>query len=199
MPAQQALQHVVPGGKNIAHIVKNGETETFSEKRQADGESGVPHCSQTARSHRRGNRNRDREVLLDLTQNRDESCHRRQKKVGQGDDGNSCWQAVCRFIQRAGPGRQNPGAAIDLFQAKSGGASEDKLMIGAPKSVISRILSESAAKIGLRTNITGGGKSIECEVLPFGAFQGIVALVADESKSRTAYVSRQGKQTEFGR
>ncbi len=36
MPTRQALQHIVPGGENIAHVVKDGEAETFSEVRQAD-------------------------------------------------------------------------------------------------------------------------------------------------------------------
>ena len=36
VPAQQALQHVVTGGENIAHIVKDGETETLPDIRQAD-------------------------------------------------------------------------------------------------------------------------------------------------------------------
>ena len=32
----QAFQHVVTGGEDVAHIVKDGEAETFSEKGQAD-------------------------------------------------------------------------------------------------------------------------------------------------------------------
>ena len=36
MPAQQSFQHIVTGSENIAHIVKDGEAETFSEIGQAD-------------------------------------------------------------------------------------------------------------------------------------------------------------------
>ena len=36
MPAQKTFDHVVTGGEDIAHIVKNGESETFSEVGQAD-------------------------------------------------------------------------------------------------------------------------------------------------------------------
>ena len=36
VPAQHALQHVVTGSKNIAHIVENRETEPFSQEGQAD-------------------------------------------------------------------------------------------------------------------------------------------------------------------
>ena len=36
VPAQQTFQHIVTGSENIAHIVKDGEAETFSEVRQAD-------------------------------------------------------------------------------------------------------------------------------------------------------------------
>ena len=36
MPAQEALDHIVFGGEDVAHIVKDGETETFSKIRKAD-------------------------------------------------------------------------------------------------------------------------------------------------------------------
>ena len=113
-----------------------------------------------------------------------------KKKFRQRDDGNILLTGRLQIIQRAGAGRQNPGASIDLFRAQSSRASEDKLMIGPAKSVIGRILGESSAIIRLRTNITGGNKAIQREVLPFGTFQGVVTLVAYERESRTAYVSR---------
>ena len=36
MPAHKALEHIVTRGKDVAHIVKNGEAEALSEIRQAD-------------------------------------------------------------------------------------------------------------------------------------------------------------------
>ena len=35
MPAYEALDHIVTGSENIAHIVKNGETEAFTKIRKA--------------------------------------------------------------------------------------------------------------------------------------------------------------------
>jgi len=37
VPARQALHHVVTGGENVAHIVKESETEAFTKPGQADG------------------------------------------------------------------------------------------------------------------------------------------------------------------
>src|SRR5580692_7829058 len=121
-----------------------------------------------------------------------------KKKLGEWDDGNSLLAGRLQSIQRTGPGRQNSGTAIDLLEPKGGGASKDKLMIDAPKGVVSGILGKSAAEISLRTNVTRGGEGIECEVLAFCTFQRTVALIPDVSKTRTADVSGQGEQTEFG-
>ena len=103
------------------------------------------------------------------------------------------------MIQWAASRGQDPGASIDLLQAQGSGASEDELVIGRAEGVIGGILSEGAAIIRLRADIAGCGETIESKVLAFGAFERIIALVADESKAGTANVGRQGKQTEFGR
>src|SRR5258706_7890953 len=85
-----------------------------------------------------------------------------------------------------------------LLQPKGSGASEHKLMMGPPKGVLGGILPEEAAVVSLGTEVTGCGESIQGEVLAFCTFQGTVALIPDESKTRTADASGQGKQTEFG-
>jgi hypothetical protein len=36
MPTQKALEHIVTGGVDVAHIMKEGKAETSSEVRQAD-------------------------------------------------------------------------------------------------------------------------------------------------------------------
>src|ERR1700722_1943707 len=36
MPTHQSLEHIVPRGKDVSHIVKNGEAEALSEVGQTD-------------------------------------------------------------------------------------------------------------------------------------------------------------------
>ena len=68
MPARQALQHVVSGGKHISHVVKTAKPKPGPEKRQAHSwETEAPRCSQTAPYRPRENPNPGREALLDLT------------------------------------------------------------------------------------------------------------------------------------
>src|ERR1700688_998947 len=88
----------------------------------------------------------------------------------------------CQSAELAGSGRQNQSAAIDLFETDCGRAGEDEFVIGTSEGVVGGILGESAAIIRLRTEVTGGAEDVQREVLAFRAFEGIVALVADEGE-----------------
>ena len=46
------------------------------------------------------------------------------------------WYGGLQVIQGTASRRQNSGAAVDLFQAQGGGASEDELVIGPAKGVV---------------------------------------------------------------
>src|SRR4029077_6258123 len=58
-------------------------------------------------------------------------------------------------------------------------------------------LTKGAAKVGLGGKIFGRSKTVQREVAALGAFQGIVALVADVSETRTANTGGKREDCEF--
>src|SRR5579859_2494718 len=105
-----------------------------------------------------------------------------------GNKGLTSW--FTRGVQGARPRRQNLGAAKGLLQANGCGSGKNELMSGfafPSERHVGGVLCQGAAKVGFGSNIMRSRKAVESEVTPFRTLQRIVALVADEGKSRTTH------------
>src|ERR1700722_9770326 len=107
---------------------------------------------------------------------------------------------LTRRVQRARPGRQDLRAPKRLLHANAGRAGKYELVSGlalSAKRIVGRILRQQAAEIAFRTEVTGGGKTVEREIVSLGALQRIVALVANEGKARAAHAGRKREERDF--
>src|ERR1035441_9696141 len=124
----------------------------------------------------------------------------RKELLGQRDGCEVGTGRLPRRIQRTRTGRQNPGFVNRLLHADGRRTGEHVLMTGlalASKGVIGGILRQRAAEIGFSSKVLGRSKTIEREITPLRAFEGIVTFVTDVGEPRTAYACRQGEDRDF--
>src|SRR5580692_9875893 len=119
-----------------------------------------------------------------------------EKTFGQRNDccirtGGFCW------VRTRLTGREDDRIAKGALQPDSQRTREHELLILRPvlaECMISGILAENAAEIGLRTEDTGCDCGVDRVIASLRALQIIVALVANVAEAGFAHAHWQGKQ-----
>src|SRR5277367_3334727 len=103
-----------------------------------------------------------------------------EELFGQWDQRDPGAERLIRIdIDGTGSRRPDHRAAKNLLHANAGGTGEYELMSRSTfsaKGVVTRVLSQQTSIVRLRREVAGCGEAVEREVVPFRAFQRVVAL-----------------------
>src|ERR1700682_5021064 len=114
-----------------------------------------------------------------------------KEKFGQGNNRGARRADVLPSpgIGGAGSWGQDSGLPEWLFQSDGRRARKHVLAPWtsfAPERVVGRVLGDCAAEIGFGAEVTGRSEDIQREIVPFRAFERVVAFVSDVGEARTA-------------
>src|SRR5579863_9684360 len=210
MPAHQPLQHVVRRCKDVAHIVKNGESPSLSEI----GQRGLGEAEFHVIDEQRGSANRKARTRVAR------SCLIQPKSaMGVASTGKELfgqWNrrdvgagGLADGIQRTRSWRQNPRSPKWLHHANRRRARKHESMLGsilASERMVGRVLCEGAGKVcgqtnvgpgcglwslRLRAEIARGQEGVKRKVVALRALQWIVAFVVNKCETRTSHARGQ--------